>query len=133
MQAHANWENQLLDLAGNIPHPSTRPFFSYWAGDVALRKAYSQSEKITAAHSKSFHFASGLLPEEKRSAARALYAFCRTVDDIVDESIDNERETQLDYWRGMVQHGSFLEETWSPPHGQIPSPDTIFPATTPCS
>ncbi|HEY5671053.1 MAG TPA: phytoene/squalene synthase family protein [Anaerolineales bacterium] len=110
MQSHANWENQLLDLAGNIPHPSTRPFFSYWAGDVALRKAYSQSEKITAAHSKSFHFASGLLPEEKRSAARALYAFCRTVDDIVDESIDNERESQLDYWRGMVEQASFLDE-----------------------
>ena len=110
MQAQANWENQLLDLAGNIPHPSTRPFFSYWAGDVALRKAYNQSEKITAEHSKSFYFASGLLPEEKRSAVRALYAFCRTVDDIVDESTDNERESQLDYWRGMVEHASFFHE-----------------------
>lgn len=109
MQAHANWENQLLDLAGNIPHPSTRPFFSYWAGDAALRRAYKQSEKITAEHSKSFHFASGLLPEEKRSAVRALYAFCRTVDDIVDESTDDTRESQLDYWRGMVEHASFLD------------------------
>jgi phytoene synthase len=110
MQAHANWENQLLDLAGNIPHPSTRPFFSYWAGDAALRKAYNQAEKITAEHSKSFHFASGLLPEEKRSAVRALYAFCRTVDDIVDESIDETRESQLDYWRGMIENGSFLDD-----------------------
>lgn len=110
MQAQANWENQLLALAGNIPHPHTRPFFSYWAGDVSLRAAYKQSEKITAEHSKSFHFASGLLPEEKRSAVRALYAFCRTVDDIVDESVDDERETRLDYWRGMVEHASFLDE-----------------------
>lgn len=109
MQARANWENQLLALAGNIPHPHTRPFFSYWAGDVSLRAAYKQSEKITAEHSKSFHFASGLLPEEKRSAVRALYAFCRTVDDIVDESVDDERETRLDYWRGMVEHASFLD------------------------
>ena len=109
MQAHANWENQLLDLAGKIPHPSTRPFFSYWAGDAALHKAYTQAEKITAEHSKSFHFASGLLPEEKRSAVRALYAFCRTVDDIVDESTDDERESQLDYWRGMVENASFLD------------------------
>ena len=92
MQAHANWENQLLDLAGNIPHPSTRPFFSYWAGDATLRRAYKQAEKITAEHSKSFHFASSLLPEEKRSAVRALYAFCRTVDDIVDESTEDTRE-----------------------------------------
>ena len=110
MQAQANWENQLLALAGNIPHPNTRPFFSYWAGDASIRIAYKQAEKITAEHSKSFHFASGLLPEEKRSAVRALYAFCRTVDDIVDESTDDERNSRLDYWRGMVEHASFLDE-----------------------
>jgi len=109
MQVQANWENQLLSLAGNIPHPSTRPFFSYWAGDASLQVAYKHAEKITAEHSKSFHFASGLLPEEKRSAVRALYAFCRTVDDIVDESMDDERESRLDYWRGMIEHGSFVE------------------------
>ena len=109
MQVQANWENQLLALAGNVPHPRTRPFFSYWAGDVSLRKAYKQAERITAQHSKSFHFASGLLPEEKRSAVRALYAFCRTVDDIVDESSDIERDARLDYWRGMMETVSFAD------------------------
>ena len=107
MQAQANWENQLLAMAGNIPHPQTRPFFSYWAGDASLHRAYKQAETITAQHSKSFYFASGLLPEEKRSAVRALYAFCRTVDDIVDESSEGERDAQLDYWRGMVESASF--------------------------
>jgi phytoene synthase len=107
MQAHANWENQLLSLAGHIPHPSTRPFFSYWAGDAALRNAYKKAEVITAAHSKSFHFASGLLPEEKRSAVRALYAFCRTVDDIVDEvESKKDRDFELDYWRKIVESAS---------------------------
>ena len=109
MQVQANWENQLLALAGNVPHPHTRPFFSYWAGDASLRKAYKQAEKITAQHSKSFYFASGLLPEEKRSAVRALYAFCRTVDDIVDESSDLERDARLDYWRGMMETASFAD------------------------
>jgi len=107
MQVQANWENQLLALAGSVPHPRTRPFFSYWAGDASLRTAYKQAEKITAQHSKSFYFASGFLPEEKRSAVRALYAFCRTVDDIVDESTDAEHNSQLDYWRGMVETASF--------------------------
>lgn len=107
MEMQARWENQLLALAGHVPHPSTRPFFSYWAGDAALRKAYKHAEIVTAKHSKSFHFASGLLPEEKRSAVRALYAFCRTVDDIVDESADDERETRLDYWRTMIETASF--------------------------
>ena len=110
MQAQANWESQLLALAGNIPHPRTRPFFSYWAGDADLKNAYKHAERITADHSKSFHFASGLLPEEKRSATRALYAFCRTVDDIVDESAETGRDARLDYWRSMVETGSFLTD-----------------------
>ena len=109
MQVQANWENQLLALAGQVSHPPARAFFSYWAGDASLRKAYRQAEKITAQHSKSFYFASALLPEEKRSAVRALYAFCRTVDDIVDESSDAERGAQLDYWRGMVETASFSD------------------------
>jgi phytoene synthase len=109
MQMQANWENQLLALAGNVPHPRSRPFFSYWAGDASLRIAYKEAEKITAKFSKSFYYASGLLPEEKRSAVRALYAFCRTVDDIVDESPDEEQATQLDYWRTMVETASFAE------------------------
>ena len=109
MQVQANWENQLLHLAGNVPHPATRPFFSYWAGDAALRTAYKQAEKITSEHSKSFYFASALLSEEKRSAVRALYAFCRIVDDIVDESSGTQFETQLDYWRRIVETGSFSD------------------------
>jgi phytoene synthase len=107
MQVQANWENHLLDLAGQIPHPHTRPFFSYWAGDASLQKAYRQAEKITSEHSKSFAFASALLPEDKRSSVRALYAFCRTVDDIVDESSSDESNSQLDYWRNMVETASF--------------------------
>lgn len=107
MQAHANWENQLLDLAGHIQHPLPHPFFSYWAGDTSLHEAYQQAAIITAEYSKSFHFASGLLPEEKRSAVRALYAFCRTVDDIVDEvELKKDRDFELNYWRNIVQTAS---------------------------
>src|SRR5512139_3786434 len=109
MQVQANWENHLLDLAGQIPHPHTRPFFSYWAGDASLQSAYKQAEKITSEHSRSFYFASALLPEEKRSAVRALYAFCRTVDDIVDEAGDPNSDSRLDYWRRMVESASFAD------------------------
>ena len=110
MQAQANWENQLLALAGKVTHPQARPFFSYWAGDASLRQAYKQAEKITAQHSKSFYLASGLLPEEKRTAVRALYAFCRTVDDIVDEFSESGKDAQLDYWRTMVETASFADD-----------------------
>lgn len=108
MQTTTQWETRLLDLAGNIhPHSQAKPFFSYWAGDASLQQAYKQAERVTAKHSKSFYFASGLLPEEKRSAVRALYAFCRTVDDIVDEiEYKKDRDFELDYWREIVKTAS---------------------------
>ena len=101
MQAH--WEHRLIHLAGNIPQPVAQPVFSYWAGDASLGKAYRLCGQISAHHSKSFYMASSLLPEEKRSAARALYAFCRTVDDIVDKGSVVGRDMELDYWRGIAQ------------------------------
>ena len=102
LQAHL--ERQLINLAGpiNNTHSAVRPFYSYWAGDASLAKAYELCGQVAAHHSKSFYMASGLLPEEKRSAVRALYAFCRTVDDIVDEGSIIGREVELDYWRGVV-------------------------------
>jgi phytoene synthase len=114
MQSATQWESRLLDLAGHIhPHPQTKPFFSYWAGDASLQTAYRHAEEVTAKHSKSFHLASGLLPEEKRSAVRALYAFCRTVDDIVDEiDYKKDRDFELNYWREIVK-------TASPPTGDL--------------
>lgn len=100
---NVHWEHTLLSLAGNMPHPSTRPVFSYWAGDASLSRAYELCGKIAAHHSKSFYMASALLPEEKRSAVRALYAFCRTVDDIVDDGSVVGRAAELDYWRNLSQ------------------------------
>jgi len=41
MEMQDRWENQLLALAGKIPHASTRPPFSYWAGDAKLQKTYN--------------------------------------------------------------------------------------------
>lgn len=99
----AQWAHKLMDLAGDMPHPSTYPVFSYWAGDAALQSAYSLCEQVAKYHSKSFYMASSFLPIEKRSAIRALYAFCRTIDDIVDEGQVVGREAELDYWRGVAQ------------------------------
>jgi phytoene synthase len=48
------------------------------------------SREILARHSRSFSWASRLLPEDRRDDAAILYAFCRQVDDSVDEA-DNER------------------------------------------
>jgi phytoene synthase len=56
---------------------------------LALPVAYDRCVEITRTHSRSFFLSSQLLPPEKRRAIRALYAFCRTSDDIVDQPGSN--------------------------------------------
>lgn len=61
---------------------------------MKLKDAYTSCEKVIATHSKSFYKAFSLLPKEKRKAVWAVYTFCRTVDDIVDEGINSEEELE---------------------------------------
>lgn len=68
-----------------------------------LDSAYTHCRAVTAQHSKSFSFAARLISAEKRPAIWALYAFCRTVDDIVDHPTA-QTETELNTWR-QVTHG----------------------------
>ena len=51
---------------------------------AALADSYRRCRDITRAASKTFYFASLFLPARKRKAIWAVYAFCRTVDDIAD-------------------------------------------------
>lgn len=59
-----------------------------------VQDAYTSCEKVIARHSKSFYKAFSLLPKEKRKAVWAIYAFCRTVDDIVDEGSNSKEELE---------------------------------------
>ena len=62
--------------------------------------AHQQVKKIVEGSGSSFYWAMRLLPEERRKATFAVYAFCREVDDIVDENgIDHEKRAALDQWR----------------------------------
>jgi phytoene synthase len=61
----------------------------------------SASARLTRASGTSFYYAFRILPEEKRRAIYALYAFCRTVDDCVDEP-GGEREAGLARWLAEV-------------------------------
>lgn len=92
------WENQLLSLAGEAWHMGTAVSSTPIADDHLLKEAYASCETITADHSRSFYIASSLLPEEKRHAVRALYAFCRITDDIVDNPEGNV-QANLEQWR----------------------------------
>ena len=56
-----------------------------------------------AASGSSFYYSFMFLPPDKRRAITALYAFCREVDDVVDECTDeNVARTTLAWWRTQV-------------------------------
>ena len=51
----------------------------------------------------SFYYSFLFLPQERRRAITALYAFCREVDDAVDEPSDaSAARAALEWWRGEV-------------------------------
>ena len=98
-----NWEDELCALA----HAPARSHVA--AAQVAphhaatLVRAYGHCEAVTRQHSKTFYMASGLLDRPKQDAIRALYAFCRTVDDIVDNA-EADAPAKLALWRHRMAH-----------------------------
>ena len=57
-----------------------------------------------AASGSSFYYSFLFLPAERRRAIMALYAFCREVDDVVDECNDAAiASTKLTWWRQEIE------------------------------
>jgi 15-cis-phytoene synthase len=52
----------------------------------SLAASFAACRKITRHHARSFYFSSHTLPRPQREAAYAIYAYCRWVDDAVDEA-----------------------------------------------
>jgi|SRR5688572_3392308 15-cis-phytoene synthase len=60
-------------------------------------------QQKAAASGSSFYYSFLFLPRERRRAITALYAFCREVDDVVDETSDAQlAATKLAWWRAEV-------------------------------
>ena len=60
-------------------------------------------QQKAAASGSSFYYSFLFLPSEQRRAITALYAFCREVDDVVDETQDAQvAATKLAWWRTEV-------------------------------
>ncbi|MCE7794397.1 phytoene/squalene synthase family protein [Salipaludibacillus sp. CUR1] len=57
-----------------------------------VNEAYQSCKKIIDYHSKTFAKAFQHLPLKKRRAVWAVYAFCRTADDIVDEGLTPDKD-----------------------------------------
>ncbi|WP_328825299.1 phytoene/squalene synthase family protein [Tomitella gaofuii] len=65
-----------------VHHPRRGPVPA--AEAPTLRDSYTHCGRIAAAHGKSYHLAARMLPRRRRPAVSALYAFARSVDDLVD-------------------------------------------------
>lgn len=60
-------------------------------------------QQKAAQSGSSFYYSFLFLPLERRRAITALYAFCREVDDVVDESTDDAvARTKLNWWRKEI-------------------------------
>ncbi|MFZ5823731.1 MAG: phytoene/squalene synthase family protein [Bacillota bacterium] len=66
-----------------------------------LQRAYGTARQICQRGSHTFYLASWFMPPQRRRATWAVYAFCRTVDDLVDEQVlsPSHVRTHLDQWR----------------------------------
>src|SRR5690606_18435165 len=114
-----------LPFTGAFAHPADAAA----TDDHDLDAAYRHCEAVTREHSRTFFMASALLSPEKRRAVRALYAFCRVTDDIVDQpGVDAfQRRRALDEWRALltaapVPHDAPVAAAWrkTEAHYQIP-------------
>ena len=60
-------------------------------------------QQKAAASGSSFYYAFLFLPKERRAAITAFYAFCREIDDVVDEVVDpGVARTKLAWWHSEV-------------------------------
>ena len=80
--------------------------------DVELAKSRAYCTEITRTQAKNFYYGLKLLPEPKRSAMYALYAYMRLVDDIADAEDGRSKERRiadLERWR-TVTHAALAGE-----------------------
>jgi 15-cis-phytoene synthase len=100
----ASWEYRLLSWAHEgLISPSVDNQIEPEA--EILNSAYDYCARITRTNSRTFYMASILLPKDKRQAVQALYAFCRSTDDLVDETRGlTEAEAVFADWRTRLSN-----------------------------
>lgn len=78
------WEYSILTRARDA---FMSPTYSYPsnAERPVDQEPYAYCDRLIKRNSRTFYLASALLPRHKRRAVRALYAFCRATDDLIDQ------------------------------------------------
>ncbi len=86
------------EVGAATPSPVRAPAFASFR-EYDLAGCYHACGDITRTHSKTFYLSSLFLSSAQRRAVWAVYAFCRTADDIVDRIAPaRERLDAIDAW-----------------------------------
>jgi 15-cis-phytoene synthase len=73
---------------------------------VDIEEAYRECERITWSQARNFAYGIRLLPQHKRRALAAVYAFARRIDDIGDGTLPpQEKLRQLEQTRAQIPNG----------------------------
>ena len=100
----ATWEYRLLSWAQEaLTSPAIDRQINAETG--TLDSAYNYCARVTRTNSRTFYMASTLLPKDKRRAVQALYAFCRSTDDLVDETRNSAQADEVfANWRARLSN-----------------------------
>lgn len=84
-----------------------------------LEESRSWCHELMRSAARNFYYGMSLLPEEKRQAMFALYAFMRRIDDIADSSVDAGTDkalasAALEYWRSATHRALAGEDSEHP-------------------
>ncbi|MGI9055904.1 MAG: phytoene/squalene synthase family protein [Pyrinomonadaceae bacterium] len=74
---------------------------------ILIEKAYKYCQYVTKLHAKSFYFAAKFLPKHKQKAVYPIYAFCRHVDDEIDEIGDGDEKKAIEKvnkWKSQLEN-----------------------------
>src|SRR5258708_31292779 len=92
---------------------------------IAIEDSYAECHRIARASRSNFYHAFFLLPDSKREALAALYAFMRLVDDVADEGADlAAKQRGLANWRAALDDAIPAHEQRFHAHPPMPSPPT---------
>ncbi|WP_459545255.1 phytoene/squalene synthase family protein [Nocardia sp. X0981] len=97
---------------------------AYRAEAPDLPHAYRRCREVAATHGRSYYLATRLLSSDRRPAVHALYAFARTVDDIVD----GPRRSAADPAAALDTVENRLRSAWSLPAAAAPDSAAELPA-----
>lgn len=71
---------------------------------TTLSRVFGAPGRLVSATGSNFYYSFLLLPANKRKAIQDVYAFCRLLDDIVDEAQTNrDPYAELQYWRDEIE------------------------------